>query len=73
MSGTDESCGGPILRWAVVEAARCLNANGMPLAIVLTDGQRHDGAIVADVLDDIRVPRLGPGRLRAPAGCGGWR
>jgi transposase len=37
----------------------------MPLAIVLTGGQRHDGAMLIEVLDDIRVPRLGPGRPRS--------
>src|SRR5690625_5837420 len=36
----------------------------MPLAIVLTGGQRNDGAMLVEVLDDIRVPRLGPGRPR---------
>ena len=37
----------------------------MPLAIVLTGGQRHDGAMLVEVLDDIRVPRCGPGRPRS--------
>jgi hypothetical protein len=37
----------------------------MPLAIVLTGGQRHGGAMLIEVLDDIRVPRLGPGRPRS--------
>ncbi|MGP5292760.1 IS5 family transposase, partial [Brachybacterium tyrofermentans] len=41
-----------------------VDGNGMPLAIVLTGGQRHDGAMLLEVLDDIRVPRLGPGRPR---------
>lgn len=36
----------------------------MPLAIVLTGGQRNDGAMLASVLDEIRVPRCGPGRPR---------
>lgn len=36
----------------------------MPLAIVLTSGQRNDGAMLVEVLDRIRVPRLGPGRAR---------
>lgn len=43
---------------AVVDGA------GMPLAIVLTGGQRNDGAMLGEVLDDIRVPRIGPGRPR---------
>ncbi|HJF48242.1 MAG TPA: IS5 family transposase [Brachybacterium paraconglomeratum] len=41
-----------------------VDGNGMPLAIVLTGGQRNDGAMLVEVLDDIRVPRLGPGRPR---------
>lgn len=36
----------------------------MPLSLVLTGGQRHDGAILVEVLDDIRIPRVGPGRPR---------
>lgn len=36
----------------------------MPLAIVLTGGQRNDGAMLVDVLDEIRVPRIGCGRPR---------
>ena len=32
-----------------------------PLAIVITVGQRHDGAMLPQVLADIRVPRIGPG------------
>src|SRR5699024_2344078 len=38
--------------------------NGVPLAIVLAGGQRHDGAMRLEVLDDIRGPRLGSGRHR---------
>src|SRR5690625_6569525 len=41
-----------------------VDGRGMPLAIVLTGGQRNDGAMLVEVLDDIRVPRLGPGRPR---------
>lgn len=41
-----------------------VDGKGMPLAIVLTGGQRHDAKILAEVLVDIRVPRLGPGRPR---------
>ncbi len=41
-----------------------VDANGMPLAIVLTGGQRNDGAVFTEVIDDIRVPRLGSGRPR---------
>lgn len=31
---------------------------------MITGGQRNDGAMLEQVLDDIRVPRLGPGRPR---------
>jgi transposase len=41
-----------------------VDANGMPLAIILTGGQRHDGAVFTEVINDIRVPRIGPGRPR---------
>lgn len=36
----------------------------MPLAVLLTGGQRNDGAVLTEVLDEIRVPRIGPGRPR---------
>ena len=32
--------------------------------MVVTGGQRNDGAMLAEVLADIHVPRLGPGRAR---------
>ena len=35
-----------------------------PLAMVITGGQRNDGAMLAHVLAEIHVPRLGPGRPR---------
>src|SRR5699024_5145259 len=41
-----------------------VDANGLPLAIVLTGGHRNDGALLVDVLDEIRVPRIGAGRPR---------
>ncbi|SMX82910.1 Transposase [Brevibacterium linens ATCC 9172] len=41
-----------------------VDGKGRPLAIVITGGQRHDGAIMPEVLADIRVPRVGPGRAR---------
>ena len=41
-----------------------VDANGMPLAIILTGGQRNDGAVFTEVIDDIRVPRIGAGRPR---------
>jgi len=31
---------------------------------VITGGQRHDGAMLAEVMADLRVPRLGAGRPR---------
>lgn len=37
---------------------------GRPLANVVTGGQRNDGAMLADVLADIHVPRDGRGRPR---------
>ena len=41
-----------------------VDGHGRPLAIVVTGGQRNDGAMLAAVLGDIRVPRLAAGRPR---------
>lgn len=41
-----------------------VDGHGRPLAIVVTGGQRNDGAMLTEVLADIRVPRLGRGRAR---------
>lgn len=41
-----------------------VDGKGRPLAIVVTGGQRNDGAMLEQVLDDVRVPRLGRGRPR---------
>lgn len=41
-----------------------MDGKGRPLAMVVTGGQRNDGAMLAEVLADIYVPRLGPGRAR---------
>lgn len=41
-----------------------VDAKGLPIAIVATGGQRNDGAMLEDILDEIRVPRIGPGRPR---------
>ena len=41
-----------------------VDGHGRPLAIVITGGQRNDGAMLTEVLADIRVPRLGGGRPR---------
>lgn len=42
-----------------------VDGSGLPLAAVVTGGQRNDGAMLDTVLDDIRVPRTGPGRPRS--------
>lgn len=34
-----------------------VDGNGRPLAVVVTGGQRNDGAMMAEVLDEIVVPR----------------
>lgn len=41
-----------------------VDGHGLPLAIVVTGGQRNDGAMLGRVLADIRVPRIGGGRPR---------
>lgn len=41
-----------------------VDGRGRPLAAVVTGGHRNDGALLAAVLADIRVPRTGPGRPR---------
>lgn len=41
-----------------------VDGNGLPLAIVVTGGQRNDGAMLGQVLDDIRVLRVSGGRPR---------
>lgn len=41
-----------------------VEGHGRPMAIVLTAGQRNDGSVLCDVLGEIRVPRVGPGRAR---------
>jgi len=41
-----------------------VDGHGRPLAVVVTGGQRNDGAMLAAVLADIRVPRLTGGRPR---------
>lgn len=41
-----------------------VDGRGLPLAVVVTGGQRNDGAMLEQVLDDIRVPRIGGGRPR---------
>jgi transposase len=40
------------------------DGKGRPLAVLVTPGQRHDGAHLEAVLDAIRVPRAGTGRPR---------
>lgn len=41
-----------------------VDGRGRPLAIRLTPGQAHDNPQLTPLLDDIRVPRTGPGRPR---------
>ncbi len=41
-----------------------MDGRGRPLAAVVTGGQRNDGAMLIEVLADVRAPRLGPGRPR---------
>ncbi|MBB2893375.1 transposase [Flexivirga oryzae] len=41
-----------------------VDGHGRPLALVVTGGQRNDGAMLGEVLADIRVPRQGRGRPR---------
>ncbi len=41
-----------------------VDGHGRPLALVVTGGQRNDGAMLTEVLADIRVPRVGRGRPR---------
>nr|WP_204162188.1 IS5 family transposase [Rathayibacter sp. VKM Ac-2803] len=43
---------------------QAVDGRGRPLALVITGGQRNDGAMLAHVLAEIYVPRLGPGRPR---------
>jgi len=42
-----------------------VDGRGRPLAVVVTGGQRNDGAMLAAVLDEICVPRRGAGRPRS--------
>lgn len=41
-----------------------VDGHGRPLSLVVTGGQRNDGAMLQTVLEEIHVPRLGPGRAR---------
>ncbi len=43
---------------------QAVDGHGRPLAMVVTGGQRNDGAMLLEVLNEIYVPRLGPGRPR---------
>lgn len=42
-----------------------VDGRGRPLAVVVTGGQRNDGAMLSAVLEEIAVPRLGGGRHRS--------
>src|SRR5699024_12234034 len=41
-----------------------VEGHGRPLSIVVTGGPRHDGAMLHEVLRDIRVARIGCGEAR---------
>ena len=41
-----------------------VDGNGRPLSVVVTGGQRNDQALLASVLDEIVVPRIGGGQPR---------
>lgn len=43
---------------------QAVDGHGRPLAMIVTGGQRNDGAMLAEVLAQIHVPRVGPGRPR---------
>ncbi|WP_425324123.1 IS5 family transposase [Gordonia polyisoprenivorans] len=43
---------------------RAVDGRGRPLVNIVTGGQRNDGAMLAEVLADIHVPRIGVGRAR---------
>ena len=45
-----------------------VDGNGRPLALLVTGGQRDNGAVLEQVLADILVPRIGPGRPRTVSG-----
>jgi len=40
-----------------------VDGNGLPLVIVVTPGQANDSPALPKLLAELRVPRLGPGRL----------
>lgn len=40
---------------------QAVDGSGRPLAAIITGGQCHDGAVLAQVLAEISVPRIGPG------------
>ncbi|MER7747700.1 IS5 family transposase [Streptomyces bacillaris] len=41
-----------------------VDGRGRPLVVAVSEGQIHDGQVLPFLLDDIRVPRPGPGRPR---------
>lgn len=47
---------------------RAVDGRGRPLAVIVAPGQGHDGKVLADLLEEIRVPRLGVGRPRTTPG-----
>ncbi|MCV7532386.1 IS5 family transposase [Micrococcus luteus] len=44
-----------------------VDGRGRPLAAIVTGGQRNDGAVLAQVLAEIQIPRLGAARARPEA------
>ena len=42
-----------------------MDGRGRPLGTLVTGGQRNDGAVLAQVLAEIHVPRVGAGRPRS--------
>jgi transposase len=51
-----------------VKIHHAVDGRGRPLAVIVAPGQGHDGKMVPDLLDEIRVPRLGAGRPRTTPG-----
>jgi transposase len=58
---------GPSRRGLTTKIHHAVDGKGRPLAMVVTGEQRNDGAMLAEVLADIHVPRPGPARTRPDA------
>ncbi|WP_363237211.1 hypothetical protein [Corynebacterium sp.] len=46
-----------------------VDGHGRPLSLVVTGGQRNDGAMLQTVLEEIHVPPPGPGAGEDSPGC----